>query len=108
MVAPSPCSSSGETDFTEPWVPTGMKQGVRTTPCGVVNVPARAEPWVPSRVKSNIAFRVTVVRLVGQLVDWIRHGAYWPIVPSLTGVAPMASAQRGFLLIADISGYTTY
>ena len=32
-----------------------MKAGVRTTPWGVVNVPARAAPSVASRVKSNIS-----------------------------------------------------
>ena len=29
---------------TTPWVPTGMKAGVRTVPCGSVRVPARAAP----------------------------------------------------------------
>src|SRR5688572_14526992 len=54
MEAPRSFSSSGETDLTVPCVPTGMKQGVRMTPEGVVNVPARAAPSVASRVKENM------------------------------------------------------
>jgi hypothetical protein len=32
--------------FMAPAVPTGMKAGVRITPCGVVNNPVRASPSV--------------------------------------------------------------
>ncbi len=35
-------SSHAATPLTVPAVPTGMKAGVRTTPCGVVSSPARA------------------------------------------------------------------
>ena len=42
--APSECSSSGSTDFTVAFVPTGMKAGVRTSPCAVRSTPARAAP----------------------------------------------------------------
>ena len=39
-------SSSGCRVFTDPWVPTGMKIGVSTVPCGRMSVPARADPSV--------------------------------------------------------------
>src|SRR5688500_3392794 len=54
MVAPIRSSSSGATPFTVPWVPTGMNDGVATSPWGVVNTPARAAPSVRSSRKSNI------------------------------------------------------
>ena len=38
--------SSGSSAFTVASVPTGMKAGVSTAPCGVVNTPVRAEPTV--------------------------------------------------------------
>jgi len=37
--------------FMAPSVPTGMKAGVRTTPCSVVSAPVRAAPSVPSSSK---------------------------------------------------------
>ncbi len=40
--------------FTAPCVPTGMKAGVSTTPCGVVMTPARAAPSVWVTLKENI------------------------------------------------------
>src|ERR1700753_3200658 len=39
------------TPFMAPAVPTGMKAGVRTTPCGVVRRPVRAAPSVASSSK---------------------------------------------------------
>ena len=44
----APASSSVRTviAFTAPWVPTGMKAGVSTSPCGVDITPARAAPSV--------------------------------------------------------------
>ena len=39
-------SSSGSTDFTVAFVPTGMNAGVGTSPCGVARTPARASPSV--------------------------------------------------------------
>src|SRR5918995_6187602 len=39
-------SSSGSRLFTVPFVPTGMKAGVRTSPCTVRRMPARAAPSV--------------------------------------------------------------
>jgi hypothetical protein len=42
ICAGSAFSSSGETDFTEPCVPTGMKIGVSIVPCAVVRRPRRA------------------------------------------------------------------
>jgi len=47
-------ASCGRTNTT-PAVPTGMKAGVCTVPCGVVSVPARAAPLVASTAKPNIA-----------------------------------------------------
>src|ERR1700745_4324074 len=46
MSAPKARTSSGVTPFTAAWVPTGMKAGVRTAPCGVVISPRRAAPSV--------------------------------------------------------------
>src|SRR5687768_14954103 len=46
--------------LTVPRVPTGMKNGVRTTPCGVVSVPARAPVWgqtASTRKENGIAER---------------------------------------------------
>jgi hypothetical protein len=40
--APSATSSSGDTVFTDPCVPTGMNTGVSITPCGVTSRPRRA------------------------------------------------------------------
>ena len=41
-LTPNSCKSRGNTALTVPCVPTGMKQGVSTTPCGVVRRPRRA------------------------------------------------------------------
>src|SRR6476660_5319774 len=40
--APSSSSASWVSALTEAWVPTGMKNGVSTEPCGVVRRPRRA------------------------------------------------------------------
>src|SRR5688572_22215237 len=45
----SRCSAA----FTLPCVPTGMKAGVSTTPCGVVSVPSRAAPSEARSEKAN-------------------------------------------------------
>src|SRR5438105_3878824 len=42
MSQPAALNSSGVSVLTEPAVPTGMKAGVRTSPCEVVRRPARA------------------------------------------------------------------
>src|SRR5664279_4835649 len=42
IVVPIARSSSGSTDFTVAFVPTGMKAGVGTSPCAVCSTPARA------------------------------------------------------------------
>ena len=42
ICAPSSSNSSGCRVLTEPCVPTGMKIGVSTTPCGNSNLPSRA------------------------------------------------------------------
>ena len=41
--------------FTAPWVPTGMKAGVSTSPCGVDITPLRAAPSVCVMLKENMA-----------------------------------------------------
>jgi hypothetical protein len=43
------------TAFTTPAVPTGMKAGVSTRPCGVASTPARATPLCASTAKENTA-----------------------------------------------------
>src|SRR6266446_1767452 len=46
MSAPAARTSSWCTPLIAPCVPTGMKAGVRTTPCAVLISPARAAPSV--------------------------------------------------------------
>src|SRR6516164_1984045 len=46
MSAPAARTSSWCTPLIAPWVPTGMKAGVRATPCAVVISPVRAAPSV--------------------------------------------------------------
>src|SRR5260370_26800170 len=46
MSAPAARTSSWYTPLIAPCVPTGMKAGVRTTPCAVLISPARAAPSV--------------------------------------------------------------
>jgi hypothetical protein len=53
MCAPASRTSSGLRLLTVPWVPTGMKAGVSTTPCGVVSRPRRAAPSVARSAKPN-------------------------------------------------------
>src|SRR5262245_11736234 len=53
MLAPSRRSSSTVTPLTVAWVPTGMKAGVCTTPCGVATSPERAAPSVAIRRNEN-------------------------------------------------------
>ncbi len=57
ILAPKASTSSMTRPFTVPSVPTGMKAGVGTSPCGVRKVPLRAEDSVACRVKSNMAAR---------------------------------------------------
>src|SRR5690349_13713467 len=51
MRAPTASSSRGVIAFTVPYVPTGMKIGVGTSPCANCNRPARALPHVFSTRK---------------------------------------------------------
>src|SRR5664279_3213439 len=64
-------SSRGSTAVTLPCVPTDIKTGVSTTPCGVVNRPRRALElaWVLS--SSNMAARV---HYLPRWFNWIRAG----------------------------------
>src|ERR1035441_2492110 len=55
---PISCSSRGSIAFTLPRVPTDMKTGVSTTPCGVVNRPRRALLDASVLSSSNMAARV--------------------------------------------------
>ena len=51
--APSSSSSSGVIALTVPCVPTGMKTGVSTSPCGVYKRPRRAAVSASSLINSN-------------------------------------------------------
>src|ERR1035437_1805879 len=51
-------NSRGSTALTLPCVPTDMKTGVSTTPCGVVSRPRRALEEVSVLSNSNMAARV--------------------------------------------------
>src|SRR6185503_19094716 len=53
ICAPIACRSSGSSDLTVASVPTAMNAGVSTTPCGVVNRPARAAPCCASSENAN-------------------------------------------------------
>jgi hypothetical protein len=55
--APAASSSSGDTDFTEPLVPTGIKTGVSITPWAVWRMPALAREVsdFEMTLKSNIS-----------------------------------------------------
>src|ERR1700761_3196569 len=53
MSAPAARTSSWCTPLIAPWVPTGMKAGVRTIPCAVAISPVRAAPSVARRLKEN-------------------------------------------------------
>ena len=53
MEAPTSATSRGESVLTAPSVPTGMKAGVSTDPCGVKNTPERAAPSVAKTSKRN-------------------------------------------------------
>ena len=59
IVVPIARSSSGSTDFTVAFVPTGMKAGVGTSPCAVCSTPARAGPSVAASVKQLMPSSVT-------------------------------------------------
>ena len=61
MSAPASRTSRQCMPFIAPAVPTGMKAGVRTTPCGVVRRPVRAAPSVASSSK-------WLGRLMGELM----------------------------------------
>ncbi len=51
--APVARTSCGVSPFTVACVPTGMKAGVCTLPCGVTSSPRRAAPSVLLMVKEN-------------------------------------------------------
>ena len=53
MSAPVARTVSGASPLTVACVPTGMKAGVRTGPCGVVISPQRAAPSVATSRKEN-------------------------------------------------------
>src|SRR6188768_2853285 len=53
IAAPIPSRSRCSVAFTLPCVPTGMKAGVSTVPCGVVSVPRRAAPSAARRLNSK-------------------------------------------------------
>src|SRR5476649_2171092 len=53
--APVKRTSSGISPFTVACVPTGMKAGVCTAPCGVTISPRRALPSVAIRRKENLS-----------------------------------------------------
>src|SRR5215475_14467797 len=54
MSAPVARTVSGASAFTVAWVPTGMKAGVATGPCGVMISPQRAAPSVAIRRKERL------------------------------------------------------
>ena len=62
-------SSRGSIAFTLPCVPTDMKTGVSTTPCGVVNRPRRALEVASVLSSSNMAARV----------DYLPGGFNWKL-----------------------------
>jgi hypothetical protein len=67
--APAASNSSGDTDFTEPLVPTGIKTGVSTTPCSVRITPALARDSVDRAINSN-----------ENMVVWVVYGSLFVVV----------------------------
>src|SRR3989442_1622549 len=53
MSAPVARTASGAKPLTVAWVPTGIKAGVATTPCGVTISPRRAVPSTKRRRKEK-------------------------------------------------------
>src|SRR5205823_7540885 len=58
MRVPTDASWSGVSPLTVAWVPTGMKTGVSTGPCGVASNPVRAAPsrrrtWKETAMKTR-------------------------------------------------------
>jgi hypothetical protein len=51
--------SAGSSAFTVASVPTAMKAGVSTGPCGVVNVPVRARASVACTVNAKATYRTS-------------------------------------------------
>jgi hypothetical protein len=54
ICAPASSRSRRVTALTAAAVPTGMKAGVSTAPCGVTRVPARARPHRASTANENM------------------------------------------------------
>mmetsp|Transcript_728 Transcript_728/g.1760 ORF Transcript_728/g.1760 Transcript_728/m.1760 type:complete len:203 (-) Transcript_728:148-756(-) len=53
ILQPSARMSSEDIPLIVPWVPTGMKTGVNTSPCGNITVEARARPHVASSLNTS-------------------------------------------------------
>ena len=93
IVAPTLLRSSGLTDLTVACVPTGMKQGVCTAPCGVSSRPVRACPLCASmvNVRGAVDARVCYRWISSQCV--IRWPPPWP-APVGTGEGVLADHLR--------------
>ena len=61
MSAPDAFTSRQCTPFIAPWVPTGMKAGVRTAPWGVAITPLRARPSVAAMRNEKAVAAAAVV-----------------------------------------------
>src|SRR5438105_2720565 len=69
MSAPAARTSSWWTPLIAPCVPTGMKAGVRTTPCDVAISPARAPPSVAiSRNENGSSIAALIAALMAAFV----------------------------------------
>src|SRR5687768_12632910 len=62
--APASSRSRCRAALTVPCVPTGMKAGVSTTPCGVSKRPRRAAPSVESRTNRKLTLYYLVARVI--------------------------------------------
>src|SRR2546428_2485344 len=67
IVVPTARSSSGSTDLTLPFVPTGMKAGVGTSPWAVWRIPERATPSLAVTVK------LLLRDVISASLDRVRH-----------------------------------
>src|SRR6476619_7169477 len=93
--APASRTWSGVSPLTAAWVPTGMKTGVSTGPCGVSRRPRRAGPSVESRVKRQDMGKCGTRN--AEQVD-VPHSAFR--VPRSDGsVAPQLQAEGGQFLL---------
>src|SRR5262245_18131105 len=90
MSAPAARRVCGASPLTVPWVPTGIKAGVATGPCGVVISPQRAAPSVAISRKERVVIGSHATG--GRFALYCRAGV--PVSHGRTAVAPTRRQAR--------------